>query len=412
MIRKTSIPIRAQELLQDHLLIIHRRTDRLFAGLLFVQWLACIAAALWISPRTWVAEWSSTHIHVWAALLLGGAISSLPIYLAIVRPGAVLTRHVIAIAQMLTSALLIHLTGGRIETHFHVFGSLAFLAAYRDWRVLLTSTLVVALDHGIRGAIWPESVYGVLTAAPWRTLEHAGWVVFENIFLMITIRQSIVEMRNIGQQQALLESTNRLTEEKVRLRTAELQHAKEQLRLIIDSVPNGVVMIDEQGVIKLANSKIAEMFGYSDAELLGQKIEILVPEKVRQHHPELRDNFMKSPVARPMGSGRDLHGIRKDGSEFSVELGLNPIQTDEGLCVLAAVVDITERKKAEQELKEYAVQLESANHDLTGTKAELQQKNQELDEFTYVASHDLQEPIRKLVSFQQIVGTRRGRSLE
>src|SRR6185295_14636106 len=103
------------------------------------------------------------------------------------RPGVASTRYVIAVAQMLWSALLIHLTGGRIETHFHVFGSLAFLAWYRDWKVLMTATVVVASDHMLRGMFWPQSVYGVLNAAPWRTLEHGAWVIFEDIFLLISI---------------------------------------------------------------------------------------------------------------------------------------------------------------------------------------------------------------------------------
>src|SRR6185503_1797814 len=118
-----------------------RRTDRLFAGLLLFQYAAAVAAALWISPYTWIGDQNRVHVHVWAAIFLGGAITSLPVVLALLRPGEVLTRHTIAIAQMLTSALLIHLTGGRIETHFHVFGSLAFLAFYRDWRVLVTASV-------------------------------------------------------------------------------------------------------------------------------------------------------------------------------------------------------------------------------------------------------------------------------
>src|SRR5438128_4087110 len=102
-----------------------------------------------------------------------GAITCVPGTPTRLRPGGPSTRHVIAIGQMLTSALLIHLTGGRIETHFHVFGSLAFLAAYRDWRVFVPATLVVAIDHFVRGLFWPQSVYGVLTTSSWRSLEHA-----------------------------------------------------------------------------------------------------------------------------------------------------------------------------------------------------------------------------------------------
>src|SRR5437588_12587348 len=110
--------------------LIYKRTDRLFAGLMLFQWFAGIAAALWISPRTWAGPESQIHLHVWAALYLGGIITALPVFLALTQPGSPLTRHVIAVGQMLTSALLIDLTGGRIETHFHVFGPLAFLAFY------------------------------------------------------------------------------------------------------------------------------------------------------------------------------------------------------------------------------------------------------------------------------------------
>jgi hypothetical protein len=93
-------------------------------------------------------------LHVWAAVFFGGAVTSLPVYMALAHSGRALTRHVIAVGQILMSALLIHLTGGRIETHFHVFGSLALLACYRDWRVLITATLVTAIDHFVRGIYW------------------------------------------------------------------------------------------------------------------------------------------------------------------------------------------------------------------------------------------------------------------
>jgi hypothetical protein len=152
------IDSRSEQLFTEQQTTIYKRTDHLFARLMIFQWLAGIAAAVWISPNTWSGPNSQTHLHVWAALLVGGAIISFPVWLAMKRPGSVLTRHAIAIAQMLTSGLLIHLSGGRIETHFHIFGSLAFLAFYRDWRVLITATLVVAVDHFLRGFYWPQSV--------------------------------------------------------------------------------------------------------------------------------------------------------------------------------------------------------------------------------------------------------------
>src|SRR5687767_1875666 len=184
----------ASELFRGHQDVIFRQTDRMFAILMTLQWLAAIAVALWLSPKTWYGGSSKIHIHVWMALFLGGAISILPIAMALTRSGKASTRYTIAVAQMLMGGLLIHLTGGRIETHFHVFGSLAFLAFYRDWRVLVPATLVAALDHFLRGAFWPESVYGVLAVSNWRWVEHAGWVLFENIFLVVSCLRSRREM--------------------------------------------------------------------------------------------------------------------------------------------------------------------------------------------------------------------------
>jgi signal transduction histidine kinase/CheY-like chemotaxis protein len=130
---------------------------------------------------------------------------------------------------MFTSALLIHLTGGRIETHFHIFGSLALLAFYRDWRVLATASAVVLVDHVLRGAFWPESVFGVASASLGRALEHIGWVIFEDVFLILAIRQSRREMRQVSAHQAELEDTNSEVEAKVVLRTAELAASQAQL---------------------------------------------------------------------------------------------------------------------------------------------------------------------------------------
>src|SRR5258708_2422938 len=219
---------RAGQLFSEHQQSIYRRTDRLFACLMPLQWLAAVATALWISPRTWMGAASHTHPHVYAALILGGLITALPVGLAVTYAGAALTRYVIAIGQMLMSALLIHLTGGRIETHFHVFGSLAFMAFYRDWRVFVPATVVVAADHMLRGIFWPQSVFGLLVASNWRWLEHAGWVLFEDTFLLISCGQSVREMWNIARQRAELEGTNQRIEAEVAARTAELKAAQKQ----------------------------------------------------------------------------------------------------------------------------------------------------------------------------------------
>jgi signal transduction histidine kinase/CheY-like chemotaxis protein len=206
-----------------------RQTDRLFAALLLLEWGAAIWLAVVSSPLTWAHKDSRLHIHVWAAIFLGGAIVSLPVLLALARPGRALTRHVIAVGQMLIGALLIHLTGGRIETHFHVFGSLAFLAFYRDWPVLVTASVVVALDHWLRGTYWPQSIFGVLSASPWRWVEHAGWVAFEDIFLIRACMHALAEVWNVAERRAELEDTRDRIEKLVEMRTSELFDANAQL---------------------------------------------------------------------------------------------------------------------------------------------------------------------------------------
>ena len=218
---------RAGELVTEHQNRIYTQTSHLFTILMVVQWLAGIAAALWISPRAWAGAASSIHIHIWMAVFLGGAITSLPVFLTLARPRDAFTRHTVAVCQMLMSSLLIHLTGGRIETHFHVFGSLAFLAFYRDWRVLVPATIVVAADHALRGIYYPQSVFGILTASPWRWVEHAGWVIFENVILVKMCLQGVQEMWEIARRQASIEAITRSLEEKVHIRTLELERAKE-----------------------------------------------------------------------------------------------------------------------------------------------------------------------------------------
>jgi two-component system, sensor histidine kinase and response regulator len=218
---------RAAELVAQHQNRIYARTSRLFTILMIVQWLAGIAAALWISPRTWAGATGYVHLHVWLAIFLGGAITSLPVFLTVIRPTDTFTRHTVAVCQMLMSSLLIHLSGGRIETHFHVFGSLAFLAFYRDWRVLVPATIVVAADHALRGIYFPQSVFGILTASPWRWVEHAAWVIFEDVILVKMCIQGVQEMWEIATRQASIEAITQGLEEKVHTRTAELERAKE-----------------------------------------------------------------------------------------------------------------------------------------------------------------------------------------
>lgn len=214
---------RAEALFREQQTNLFARTDLMFAGLLVFQWLMGVLIAVSVSPYAWAGSSSQVHLHVWAAVFLAGIFNSVPLALVVWCRGSTFSRHSIAIAQALTSSLLIHLLSGRIEAHFHVFGSLAFLATYRDWRVLVTATVVIAADHFLRGTFWPESVFGLLTTEWWRWMEHAGWVVFEDAFLILACVRGTVEMRSMAAKTAQIEANKAVVEAKVIEQTTELR---------------------------------------------------------------------------------------------------------------------------------------------------------------------------------------------
>jgi len=372
---------RATQLFDTHQFEICKRTDQMFAVLMGLQWVGGIVAAYLISPRAWIGITSRTHLHVWAAIFLGSAISALPIILAITQPGKPTTRHTIGIAQMLMGALLIHVTGGRIETHFHVFGSLAFLSFYRDWRVLVPATIVVAADHFLRGVFWPQSVYGVITASEWRWLEHTGWVLFEDTFLLIAIKRSVVEMWGIADRTAEVESLNQGLEDRVEQRThqlaaanqnlqtevldrkaaeAELAKQRSFLRQVIDLNPNFIFAKDRDGRFTLVNQALADAFGTSVADLLGKTDNDLTPQTEEIDHfrnddlevfNTLREKFIPEETI-----------TNQQGEVLWLQTVKRPILSDDGTAtqILGIATDITARKKTEEALSRSEEQLRQA----------------------------------------------------
>jgi len=135
------------------------------------------------------------------------------------------------------------------------------------------------------------------------------------------------------------------------------RRAEARFRTAVESSPNGMVMVDHNGKIVLVNREVERLFGYTRGELLGQTIEMLVPAAARRAHPGFRAGFFERPEARSMGTGRDLYGVRKDGAEIPVEIGLNPIETEEGMFVLGSIVDISARKQSEEERYQLEQQL-------------------------------------------------------
>jgi PAS domain S-box-containing protein len=366
---------RTTELFEQHHFEICRRTDVLFGWLLIIQWIAAFGVAYWISPLTWAGTESATHIHVWAAAVLGGLAASLPAFLVYFRPGSALTRHVVACGQMLFGVLFIHLTGGRLETHFHVFGSLAMLAFYRDWRVLGTATTLVAADHVLRGLFWPQSVYGVIDPQTWRWMEHAGWVAFEDAFLFIAIAQANREAREVAARQAQLEKTRADIEDTVALRTGELRtqaaalqalmerlQATEALQAaILKSAGDAIITIDAEGVISHFNPAAEQIFAAEASCVLGHNLSTLVPDFYGDNvNPRVSSLFKQTPMTQ-FGVHRETLGRRWNGDMFPLELLINRTQVGDRSLFTCILRDLTGRKQAEAELVRARTDAENAN---------------------------------------------------
>ena len=346
-------------LFEAELSSLQRTTDIAFAYLMLGQWVFGIVCAIVVSPWTWEGTQSSPHVHLWAAIVLGGATTLYPAWLVYRRRSPAATRMAMAMAQVCYSALLIHLMGGRIEAHFHIFGSLALLAFYRDPRIYLPAVSFVLLDHVVRGLYWPESVFGVVTPTAWRALEHAAWVVFESAFLIWGIAQGRQHIRRMAELQVSLEEERDKLEDRVAHRTQQLAASKQQLEqrtdildAVMNSVSEGIVAATYSGELLCFNRGAEGILGKSAEESTQQEFwteflefhETTTSKRVEEfNHPLLRAT---------LGESIENHALevrRPDGEAIVLACG-TPLKSAVSMAGVLTLKDVTQQHKLQKQL--------------------------------------------------------------
>jgi len=182
---------------------------------------------------------------------------------------------------------------------------------------------------------------------------------------------------------------------------------EKRFRELLEAAPDAIMQVDAEGRIILLNRVTEDMFGYSRDELMGQPVEVLIPQELHARHAEHRANYRQHPMTRTMGNGLALEGIRKDGSRFPVEISLSPSESEEGFRVTAIIRDISERRTAEERLRrvqeDYTQQLADTNAELEMTNRELERANRLKSEFLASMSHELRTPLHTIIGFSELL---------
>ncbi len=345
---KTDVERRAAQLLHSYRCEIFRRTDVMFAWILAIQLAAILITCLWAIPRPTVGEIAGLHHSPAIVIAVALGLIIPPLVLVWRRPGQAVTRYAISLAQIVLASLLIHLGGSHAASPFLVFASLTFLAAYRDWRLLLAPTLFALADRVTGGLFWPQAAF-ISDAMPTLSiLEFATWLVIADAFLIVAMRQNLQEMADHARRTAELEESRQSSLRQ----TEELNRVFAKERAIIEGALDAVIAVNRDDQITTWNCQAERIFGWNAAEALGQRFsELVIPAHARDLAAIGLMRSTSGPPQYSWNQRREHVGLHRSGREFPIELATTPIRHGDEVTFCAFVRDISDRKDAEHALK-------------------------------------------------------------